>query len=187
MKVKEIVLFDNYNVTSSYERAREFLFEKLHEDEFQPCYEVNCIDDIKDSDIWEEVSFTEEALWDDIKDYLESLCEDTLIVTGIVGRWNGRAEGGTVVQSYFELQDLWKDCEYIKIWDEGGHLYIECSHHDGTNYYEVKKLTERGYERYNNWEYGYGKDCSDREIHEKLMHCSTYSRLPRLAKAMGLV
>ena len=50
--------------------------------------------------------------------------------------------------------EFFKDCAYVKIWDENGHLYLTCSHHDGTCHFEIKEITDEGYEYYDRWNYG---------------------------------
>ena len=53
---------------------------------------------------------------------------------------------------------------------------IKASHHDGTNYAELKELTCKG----SNYAADHRYD-SDREVHEKLWNSNFYTRLPHYA------
>lgn len=90
-----------------------------------------------------------------IKDDLERFFngESTWILQGTCGCWNGNHKVGMIFEDFEEmLNKAAKDCDYIHLYDKNGHLYLKCSHHDGTNYYEIKKVTDRGVEYLANWE-----------------------------------
>ena len=53
---------------------------------------------------------------------------------------------------------------------------IEGYHHDGHDRYEIKQLTKKGYELARS--YGFDKD---RHLHNTIMNCNIFSKLPRLA------
>jgi hypothetical protein len=165
---KEIVLFSNYlEDYMDEEEAKELLAENGNENptadeiwyfaEEQKQYELDC--------------FMEEFKW-----YLDKY---TFIATGTCGLWYGRVAGGKVVNGINDFYSLIKDCDFIKITDNNGHLMVKASHHDGNNYYELRKLNDKGVE------YHYNKaDSLDRkELCERLF-TSNYSKLPRLAKEL---
>lgn len=78
---------------------------------------------------------------------LEKILEKKyLIVTGTVGTWRGNFEGGKFLKNHNDLYSLVKDCDYFKIYYENNKLKMKCSHHDGTNYYTFKELTDKGLE-----------------------------------------
>ena len=107
------------------------------------------------------------------KDFFD---RNTFILQGYCGTWRGRAKGGFVFNSFKELSRAWEDCGYIEIYDENGHLYVKCSHHDGTNLYEIRLLNEKGYDYYANHKW-YD---DDEKLHDKLMN-NPYSVLPHIA------
>ena len=111
--------------------------------------------------------------------------KNKVLFAGSVGRWNGNFGGGDIG----EFEDLYykalKDCDYVKVYDNNGHLYITGSHHDGTNSFEVKVLTDKGEEYYENWNYGYSSrldNLSEQEILKNIYE--RYSRLPNYYKTM---
>lgn len=71
------------------------------------------------------------------------------------------------------------DCDYVHLYDENGHFYMQCSHHDGTNYYEIKKLTDKGIEYLKNWEENWNDRRSERYVHNQIM--KRYSILPNFS------
>ena len=109
-------------------------------------------------------------LFDNFFDFQNS----TFLLMGIIQLWHGSYSGGFTFNCFTEMQKAWNNCEYFKIYDEKGHLYIECSHHDGTNNFEIKKLTSKGEAYLENNRYQ-----TPKEIHYKLWESSNYSRLPR--------
>lgn len=72
--------------------------------------------------------------------------------------------------------------DFLRIYDKGGHLYIHGSHHDGSDDYELKRLTNKGYELADRNYFAH-----DRRLHNAIMGCNFYSALPRYAsKVYGL-
>ena len=164
---KRRILFSNYYhdmfSDENIEWAKQGMFEEGIEE----------TDENIDDYIYRENEFD----WNCFKDNLECFIKgkNDLLVTGTLGLWYGRREGGKIIKNMFELFELFKDCDYIKFEEENGHLYITASHHDGTNYYEVKELTDKGEEYASNhyWD-------SDREVHTTIWNSNFLSRLPRI-------
>ena len=141
---KERIIYDNYDVCTMFDDARAFLLEDHEEDE------------ITDSMVWEEVSFQDSLNWQDENERLTDFFtgHGFFLIRGFVGRWNGNFAAGAVFDNWKSMfYDATKDCDYVKIWDENGHFYLKCSHHDGTNLYEIKRLSAAGYSFIDNWEY----------------------------------
>ena len=92
------------------------------------------------------------------------------VIVAQIGRWNGTFDGGKVV---YGLKNAIHMCfeDYNKIYQEGKMLKVRAVHHDGTNHFIIKKLTDRGIEFYNNHYYDY----DDRTIHQKLFKDAHYS------------
>ena len=177
---KQHVLFSSYHWENDehgkdhYDYAREYLFEEYGEDN-----EWESEDDIPDDVVNDTVYGDEEINWDEFKYEFEKFIKDSgygLLMCGSVGCWDGRYDGGSYVKKFDDLYKFWNGCDYIKVWDEGGHLHIKASHHDGTNYAELKILTKHGSEYAEEHYYD-----SDREVHEKLWNSTRYTLLPHYA------
>ena len=137
------------------------------------------MDDIPDELVNRRVYDNEGWDWDDFKAEFGHYIQNTsngFLMRGDVGTWMGSREGGCYVNKFDDLYKFWNDCDYIKVYDEGGHLYVEASHHDGNNYAELKELTPKAAEYIDKhyWD-------SDREVHEKLWNSNFYTRLPHYA------
>lgn len=164
-------IYDNYDLWNQYEAdAREYL-------------EGNGNTDPSESEIWDEVYTMDEENWADEKEQLEKFFNDgsTWLLTGVIELWRGKYPGGFLFHTF---EEMWtkatKDCDYFHLYDENGHFYIKCSHHDGTNFYEIKRLTKKGEIYYDNWNYGTRPDTrTEQQVHKKLMEC--YSTLPHYA------
>ena len=173
-KPKERIIFDNYDICATFDAAKENLIEQGNEDP-------------SDDEVWEEVYSQENDAWECEKDVLKSIFDNGMfLAVGICGRWNGSFAGGFTFDSWDSLaRQLFKDCDYFKFWDENGHFYIQCAHHDGTHSVEIRQLTRKGIEYYDNWNYGPWSDKRfERQIHEKLFEDSHYSHLIHFAHRM---
>ena len=94
-----------------------------------------------------------EYMWDEFMSELDEYeyNNDTeCVVIGSVGRWNGRFN---IEVSYFDtLKDAIlkciEKCDYYTITVEDGVIHITARHHDGSNKFEIRKLTKLGIEAY---------------------------------------
>lgn len=73
---------------------------------------------------------------------------------GTSGLWTGKVTVADIIESYDDLRKAWSDCDYRNIYEADGHLYIQASHHDGNNHYELRELTKRGIGYLERWENG---------------------------------
>lgn len=75
------------------------------------------------------------------------------------------------------------NCDYIEIYDDGGALYIGCSHHDGSNFFQVLTLTNKGAHIFDDWKNDVGKyaKLDDKGIHELLLN-RKLAHVPQVAK-----
>lgn len=175
-KQKERILFTNYYSDERFDETQQWLKERKYEDENIENYEPS------DEEIYEALSFQEEIEWDafarDIKTFINTKSE-AWILQGDVGTWRGAKRGGFVFKTFDEMLKATRDCNSIEFKDVDGHLYLTCSHHDGTNYFEIKKLTYNGYNLY------VENDCDDsEEFHNTLLNTNFYSGLPYYAKTV---
>lgn len=172
--MKEVILFDNYD---SYE----------WKDDARDCLIENGIEDPTDSQIWEEIADMERFFWDDMLCELEDKIDDCVLVSGTCGTWQGNFAGGKVFHisdkpKYSSSMLSWilsecgKDCDYFKVGiNKSGNLFIQCTHHDGTNYYEVKNITDKGKKAFYDWDYSERfNNLSEQEMHEKLYNSNNY-------------
>lgn len=159
---KERVIFQNYDL-DNYEE--EYKAEYADED-----------GEINENAMWDWIYDSLDIEFEIIFDELCHFFNNQIIAFGSVGRWDGVYTGGNVFNNFKEaFYSLTKDCDYIKIYDENGHLYIHCSHHDGSCSYELKELTTAGEEYYDRWNYG----CDNRtakQCHNQII--KRYSKLP---------
>jgi hypothetical protein len=172
MKKYEYVLFNNYDYCENHDSAREWLFATRQDD-----FDWEMEDDVPEKMILDEMSFLEDSEWA----YFKSKCEELLsdgdcLLTGTCGRWNGSARGGKFIHNFHDLVGCIEHLDYLKIIDRNGHLIIEGCHHDGSDYYEIKKLTKHGQKYAQQWGY-----VRDERLHRTIMSFNFYSKLPRLA------
>lgn len=167
-KPKERIIYDNYDLSSMYDDAKNFLLEEHDEEE------------ITDSMIQNEIEFQSYSYWLDEHDRLKDFFTNHgyFLLMGTVGRWNGRHQAGYVFDAWDDMfYKAIRDCDYFKIWDENGHFYLKCSHHDGTNCFEIKRITYKAIDFLENWE----NDKTDAEKHNIIWNSNFLSSLPHFA------
>ena len=144
------------------------------------CERVECEEEITDEMLWDEMRFLEEMYWYDVSDELKRFFNksNAWLLVGTLGLWNGKCKGGYIFNTYDEFLKCLEDCDYVEITDNKGHLEIKCSHHDGTNHYEIKRVSDFGYEWYNN----YSWDMCEEELHTKMWNNNFMTSLPHFAR-----
>lgn len=171
MKISEIVYFNNYD--GFEDEAIEWLRENGNDDEV-----------LSQDDVYRAESIIEEDYWDECNTMMNKFIESgkSFIAVGTCGLWDGNYDGGLIFGHWDDFKRrVFKDCGYFKIWEERGHLYVRCSHHDGTHSLEIKELTDKGFEYYSNWQYSPLSDPrTERDVHKTLFTDSHYSHLPRV-------
>jgi len=173
---KERVLFDNYDMDNYFKWAEE-------------CLKENCENEEEVSD-----SLIEEIAYDLVNQDFDIILSELehffrnneIICFGSIGRWNGVYDGGKIFNDFKKaFWDMTKDCDYYKIYDENGHLFIHCSHHDGSCTFEIKVINDNGKRYYDNWEYNWNDKRTEREVHNQIV--KRYSTIPNFAhKVYGL-
>lgn len=168
-------VYDNYDLFTdeAMQEAEDFLLDSGYDsDEITDEQLYNCIN-LNDSDNWECAEIELKRFFSD---------KYKCIIFGTVGRWDGTFAAGTIFDGDDFIDTLYKglkDCGYISITDENGHLYISGTHHDGTVSYEVKILTDKGMKYFENWEYDWGDKRTEQYVHNQIV--KRYSVLPRFA------
>ncbi|MCD8084437.1 MAG: hypothetical protein LUE86_13255 [Clostridiales bacterium] len=169
MKAKERIIYDNYNIWDLY-----------HEDAED--YLCRVSENFSENDVWEEVVAMDQDNWETEKERLEIFFQEKSekwVLTGVVELWHGKYRSAFFFESFDEMmKKAGKDCDYFRFYDENGHLYLTCSHHEGTNCYEIKAVTPEGVRYFENWEYGNDKR-TERQVYRQIL--KRYSRLPNFA------
>ena len=155
-KLKEYVIYDNYNVCSeeNMEEEKRFLIDDGIYTEEEITDEI-LMDRCYDND---RIFFDEHAM-------LEDNSEGSLIAIADVGRWNGRFSGYKEVKNLADV--LYTDCDYEKLYvDSNGDLRKDESHHDGSNFilyrYWKDGLTDEQKENFLNKIYN--GECTQKDI-----------------------
>lgn len=142
-----------------------------YEDYVENCEINDCEPAEEDSqDYWDWVNETRAMYWDDLKmNMCYSKIDYPLIITGSLGLWDGRhtiqpmiieSEGygrkfTTCDYTGYELPSIKKavekacsgrSVEDFDVTYEDGVIYVNCYHHDGTNRFEIHKLSKKGIE-----------------------------------------
>lgn len=163
MEAKKRTIFSNYYSEENFKAALESLVDIRGEDA-----------EISDNDIWDEYNFMLDSAWEDEKLMLETVFDGSkkFLLKGTIQRWDGPSEGGFIFSTLDEMARAWQNCDFFHLYDANGHFFVDCSHHDGTNHYEVKQLTEEGVLYEENHPY-----LPARELHTKIWNSSKYSKL----------
>ena len=137
--VKTRTIYDNYNPWDTY--TDKDLTEVALE-----CEWVANKDEITEDMLNEWRNEQMDIDFENVKDELTLFFKDkTVIFIGNLGLWDG-THGVKGKGDFWKL--FWKamkDCDYFRLYDENGHLYLTCSHHDGTNHFEIKVVTDKGH------------------------------------------
>ena len=170
--MKERIIYNNYDLWEDYEAdARENL-ESMYE------YE-----DPSSDAVWGEIYELDSAIWEDEHERLRKFFDDGyFILMGTVGRWDGPRAAGYVFKDFDDMfYKAIKDCDYWKFWDDNGHFFFKCSHHDGTNMFEIKRINDKAINFIDNWEYNWNDERTEKEIHEIVWNSNFLSSLPHFA------
>lgn len=145
-KVK--VELENGKAVMLYESDRE-----VSMDEIREACEANGweVPEENSNDYWEKVNWIREPEWDDFLANLKysKVFPKRVVVVGSAGLWYGRRTIVPTVCNTEDLQKFWGkfaingDYEYHIGYDEDG-LFISVPHHDGTNCYHIREITEEG-------------------------------------------
>lgn len=163
--VKERVIFQNYDLDSYEEEYKEM----CEEDE----------EEFSENAMWDWVYEMSNIDFEDAFEELKAFFHNQIITFGSIGRWNRVYDGSKVFNNFEDAYwAMTKDCDYVKIYDENGHLFVHCTHHDGSCTFEVKELTKEGEEYYDRWEYSYDNR-TESDCHKQLI--KRYSKVPNFA------
>lgn len=122
--------------------------------------------------------------WDDcVEPYLKKrFASGKFLLVGSAGRWNGTFAGGKVLDGFDEVEKAWTHRDYmdIEMYDlcKGGHyeFHVLGKHHDGTDHWAIKELTDRGVEYFEKWESNWDDKRTEEEVHQILWNNSHYTK-----------
>ena len=170
---KERIVYNNYDLYVDYPddeliaMAKEL--EWIAED-----------DEPSDDQLWQWRHQEDEENWEIEKAELSKFFKDkTVGFFGEVGLWHGVYKAGRIGEFWDLFDSAIQDCDYIKLYDENGHLHLTCSHHDGTHHFEIKIITDKGSDYLKNWEYDNSKR-TPQYVHTQIYN--RYSTLPRFVE-----
>lgn len=166
-------IYNNYNLHEQFDSVRSYLIENGKNP--------------TDEEVWDEIHFQDFINWEDESDRLKEFfnASPLWILQGTVGKWDGPKKGGFFFSGWDDLMkhNPTKDCDYIHWYDENGHLFLKCSHHDGDNMFEIKKVTKKGEQMVEKWKNDFNDGRSERQLHDTIMGNNFFSALPHFAKA----
>ena len=170
---KERVIYSNYDLWENY--PDDYLKEIALE-----CEWVTEDDEITDEMLCAWRYQEDETDWEIVFDALKNFFDGkTVIFFGSVGLWHGVYDAGKVGDFERLFYAATKDCDYVKFYDENGHLYLHCSHHDGSCSFEIKILTKDGEDYLERWEDSWSDKRTESEVHTQIV--KRYSVLPNFA------
>lgn len=131
-------------------------------------------------------SLASEEDWYEVERNLTKIIDESefgLLLVGSVQRWDGKYDAGGIIKGFYRLQDFWRDCDIIKIYEDDDNLKISCTHHDGTNTATIKRITEAGFDYLEKHE---GEE-SLKLIHHAMMESDKYTEPICYAKQFNLL
>lgn len=127
--------------------------------------------------------YQDEYEFQEVKNFLVNLCEKNYcVLSGSAGTWRGNCDGGAVIESYDRLSDIWNSgYGDLQILDDNGELIFKYIHHDGTDVWHLRRLTDAGVRKFEKLEYN---SRPTREIVDTLMNSSHLSKKIRIMKEL---
>lgn len=144
-KDKEITWLDTYCEGGySYEDFVEYCKEQnwdMREDELK-------IPEEGSAQYWEWIN---EQIAEDVACFFDNLkssdCDKVpVVISGHLGLWWGRPviDNEACVSLSEAIRKCWGSCDAVEVTSHGGVVVVRAMHHDGTNCFEIRPLTERG-------------------------------------------
>lgn len=100
--------------------------------------------------------------------------EKTYVIKARIGTWRGTFDGGKVITGMYNvICECCKDCDYITLLYKNNQFKIIGHHHDGTNMFIIRELTDKGYDYFNRNNYNQ----TDREMHDHLFKSHRWSKM----------
>lgn len=122
------------------------------------------------------VEHAKERDWEDFKENFEysPLMGKHVLIHGYFGAWDGRRDGGKVLEvkgvETLLAPVVSSSTSSVELWIDKDGLQLENAHHDGTSRYTIDLLTEEG-EKY--W---YEHETDTKEVHDHLLKTEGLTR-----------
>lgn len=175
MENNEIIFYDNTRNYELYNEAKQSLFEQERHE-----YAWLSPDDIPEDMIYDEIDDMDYIAYDDFSKEFDRFIQGGLfLIMGTCGRWNGPVSCGRFVRSFADIQNFVSHLDHIKYYEKDGHLYIYGYHHDGSDNYEIKRLTPKGIAYAEKYDFAH-----DKNLHDTIMNTPLYSVLPNAYTAI---
>lgn len=136
------------------ESARDLI--QFYRDEYNEEMSEDTAEQLAVDDLYE---YTRDSLTPEI----DKKAPHGIAVFADLGLWNGRRRGVKIVDSFKDVLNMCDDLMYVKIVSTPQGLEVYAPHHDGTNVYTLRALTEAGANRYSDY---------DDELEQSLIHGS---------------
>ena len=161
---------DTYDSTR-FSEAQAEIFEVENEDG-----QWTSPDDVPDEKVFESMRHDDKYMWDEFRWAMEKLLDETpCLILGTCGRWDGTYDAGSFIRTFSDLRRGLSHFDELNIYEMNGHLYIEGYHHDGKDFYEIKRLTNKGRQIAEHNAYAH-----DGRLHKVLMNSNLFTGLPHL-------
>ena len=72
------------------------------------------------------------------------------VLMGTVGLWHGTYNNYTYISEPKDLMEKFSNYDIVRFKRDNNKLFVELCHHDGTHYFEIKKLNKKGINRLSN-------------------------------------
>lgn len=161
-----MAIYNDYNRDDYLEKVRDWLAEQfIHGD----------IDEITQGMIDDAI---QGELDDDWYNYIEmnlinDIEQNYFVCSGTLGLWDGTYEGGGVLKNRKDFMSLLDG--YTIVDDDGGRLLVTSIHHDGTNQFELRRLTKLGREYCNECE-----SVMERRLLVRDLWSDSFSEIPNM-------
>lgn len=129
----------------------------------------------------DEMEFARDSFECEMKNFLKR--HDKFILFGTFGAWDGPKGICALVDDLDDLQSALslRGDNTVTFEDVSGKLIVTQSHHDGTNYYELRPLTKKGLDHYNN---NYVTGSRNTQLRMDLATVKCYTKNANYAKTM---
>lgn len=119
----------------------------MSEDEYKKMIEEEGMDKENCLDYWDWVADTLSEDYEDLRHQVERIFPyEECVIVGSVGLWYGRRDiEPTKVRSVFKaIEKCCSNMDSVVIKQVNGHFEIKAGHHDGSNYFDIYLLNEKG-------------------------------------------
>lgn len=113
-------------------------------EEMRSCFDIE--EDVSDNEVMEIIQENKNLDFDAFMELIKVRHnEGTFIIYGDLGLWHGRKTGYKRTETLTSaLYACFEDLANFIIKDEDGELIVSGSHHDGSNTFTIRKVTDRG-------------------------------------------